>query len=382
MTQEPKKMERRNFIGYMAAAIIATGVVVGAGTYLLKPSSTTTSTVTSTSTTTAVGTGATTTVTGPTTTISGPTTTIPQYVYTTSPSTPTYKFAWIVHGLTDPFFVPAIQGVKDADAQYGVTTDLLGPSTNDVPTQVNDLTTAVAAKYNGIACSMPDPTAFNSEVNAAMAAGIPVFTFNVDAANNRLGYIGNNPTVQGNAAGNRILASSISGVKIGSGDRALITDIPSVYSCHLRALAEISILQGAGLTVDHITLSNDIAPNISAIADLVRTDLEANPTTKVCHGCGNSDTSAMGEVAQALNLSGKIVVGGYDLSPTILGQIQAGNVSWTLADLPYLQGYVSVMLLYMYLQSHRSVAADMNTATTFVDSTNVAGYLAEHHYMS
>ena len=72
MSQEPKPIERRNFLGYTAAGVV--GLVVGAaGTYLLVPPGTTTKTATSTVTSTMSGGGATTTVTSPvTTTVTAP----------------------------------------------------------------------------------------------------------------------------------------------------------------------------------------------------------------------------------------------------------------------------------------------------------------------
>jgi simple sugar transport system substrate-binding protein len=56
---------------------------------------------------------------------------------------------------------------------------------------VNALNTAVSAKADGIAVSLVDLAAFNDPVEKALAAGIPVVSYNADAKDNkRLCYIG------------------------------------------------------------------------------------------------------------------------------------------------------------------------------------------------
>jgi len=286
---------------------------------------------------------------------------------------PKYKFAWIAHGITDPFFVPSITGIKDADNMLGTSTQVLGPTVNDVPTQVSTLNTAIAAKFDGIACSFPDPSAFNDAVSKAVAAGIPVVGFNVDAMNGRLGYVGNSPLMQGTAAGNRVLASGIK-----SGDRVLVTDIVTVGSCSIRATTIKDMCEAKGAKVDLITISN--YADLPGMSDLIRTDLEAHPDTKACHGSGSADTVAISNVAGELKLPG-LIVGGFDLNPPTIKAIVAGICTWTLADISYLQGFTPVMLLWMHLQSHRTVTASMDTGLAFVDKTNVAGFSAETHYV-
>ncbi|MEM2073838.1 MAG: hypothetical protein QXO33_04750, partial [Nitrososphaeria archaeon] len=80
MSQEPTKVGRRSFINYLVA-VVATGVIVGAGMYFAGPKQTITETVTSTVKTT-VTSEKTVTITGTPTTI----TTTP----TTSPTTTPY----------------------------------------------------------------------------------------------------------------------------------------------------------------------------------------------------------------------------------------------------------------------------------------------------
>jgi simple sugar transport system substrate-binding protein len=356
-TETSTNVNRRTALGVIGGLVVG-GVVGAAGGYYAGMSSVPPApgAMTSTVTQTVPGAASTLTVTAATAAIG-----------------PSYKFAWIVHGIDDPFFVPSLTGVKDIDSLLGVSTQVIGPPANDVPTQVADLGTALSGGFNGIACSFPDPTAFNDLVNKGVAQGIPIVGFNVDANNKRMGYVGNSPAVQGTAAGNRILASGI-----GKGDRVLITDVVTVGSCHIRATTMSDICKAAGVTVDVITIRD--YSDLAGMTDLIRTDLSAHAETKLAHGSGSADTVAICSLLAQLKTPG-FLVGGYDLNPPTLKAIQSGTCTWTVADIPYLQGYVSILLLWMWLQSHHTVTANMDTGLAFVDASNVANFIADTHYI-
>jgi simple sugar transport system substrate-binding protein len=56
---------------------------------------------------------------------------------------------------------------------------------------VNAFNAAVSGKADGIAVALVDPSAFNDPVEQALAAGIPVVSYNADTkGNKRLCYIG------------------------------------------------------------------------------------------------------------------------------------------------------------------------------------------------
>ncbi|MEM2154118.1 MAG: ABC transporter substrate-binding protein [Nitrososphaeria archaeon] len=92
MSQEPTKVGRRSFINYLVA-VVATGVIVGAGMYLAGPKQTITETVTTTATTTVIS-EKTVTITGtPTTPTTTPTTTT--YPKPPEPKEPITLTVWL-----------------------------------------------------------------------------------------------------------------------------------------------------------------------------------------------------------------------------------------------------------------------------------------------
>src|SRR5436305_15292839 len=91
------------------------------------------------------------------------------------PSHPRWKFVFVNHVTTNPFFVPTKYGIEDACALVGCDYQWTGSANSDVAEMVNATNAAVAAKASAIAVPIIDPKAFNAPVEKALAAGIPVF---------------------------------------------------------------------------------------------------------------------------------------------------------------------------------------------------------------
>src|SRR6185437_13658879 len=67
-------------------------------------------------------------------------------------------------------------GFARAAAQYGVTAEMRGPSTFDLQGEVNEFRTVAALKPAGILVSVANEASMTPEIDAAVAAGIPVIT--------------------------------------------------------------------------------------------------------------------------------------------------------------------------------------------------------------
>ena len=65
---------------------------------------------------------------------------------------------------TNPFFVPTQYGIQDACALVNCTYQWTGSDNSIVADMVNAMNTAIAAKADGIAVAIIDPTAFNAPV--------------------------------------------------------------------------------------------------------------------------------------------------------------------------------------------------------------------------
>src|SRR5579884_4499288 len=135
------------------------------------------------------------------------------------PSHPKWNFVFVNHVTTNPFFVPTQYGIQDACALLGCKYQWTGSENSDAGQMVNAMNAAIAAKADGIAVSIVDPTAFNDPVERALAAGIPVVSYNADApassGNKRLAYIGQDLFQSGVALGQRLVSLVPSGDVVG-----------------------------------------------------------------------------------------------------------------------------------------------------------------------
>src|SRR5262245_17802458 len=98
------------------------------------------------------------------------------------PKTPNWKFVFVCHVTTNPFFTPTQYGAEDASKLLGTSFQWTG-SVNSVGAEMVDATnTAVSGKADGIALAVVDMAAFRAPVDKALDAGIPVVSYNADAA--------------------------------------------------------------------------------------------------------------------------------------------------------------------------------------------------------
>src|SRR6516165_5538427 len=131
------------------------------------------------------------------------------------PSHPQWNFVFVNHVTTNPFFVPTQYGIQDAVALVGCKYQWTGSATSSVSEMVNAMNAAIAAKADGIAVAIIDPTAFNAPVQSAPSTSSPVLSYNADAPatskHARLAYIGQDLFQSGVEVGKRIASLVPSG---------------------------------------------------------------------------------------------------------------------------------------------------------------------------
>jgi len=110
------------------------------------------------------------------------------------PNHPKWKFAFINHVTTNPFFVPTQYGASDACALVNTSYTWTGSDKADVGQMINAFNAAISAKSDGIAVCVVDKGAFEAPIKNALKKGIPVLAYNADGARGgpkaRMAYIG------------------------------------------------------------------------------------------------------------------------------------------------------------------------------------------------
>src|SRR5580698_394129 len=106
-----------------------------------------------------------------------------------------------------PYWKMAAAGFEAAGAQYGVSVDTRGPAGLNPQAEVDEFKAMVARKPAGILVSVANAELMTPEIDAAIAAGIPVITIDSDApTSKRLYFIGTNNMAAGRLGGMRMAA--------------------------------------------------------------------------------------------------------------------------------------------------------------------------------
>ncbi len=163
------------------------------------------------------------------------------------PKVPAWKFWFVNHVTTNPFFVPTKYGLADAAALLGIPTPNWGGSTNSIAADmVNYMNTAIASGAAGIAVAVISSTAFTGPVSNAMDKGIPVVSYNADGTyvngkpdigTNRLCYVGQALYLSGQSMG-----AQIKSLIPGGGDVAIFIATPGTGNIQPRYDGAVSML--------------------------------------------------------------------------------------------------------------------------------------------
>jgi simple sugar transport system substrate-binding protein len=290
------------------------------------------------------------------------------------PKTPKWKFVFVCHVTTNPFFTPTQYGAEDACKLLGAEFQWTGSKDSIVAEMVNATNTAVTSKADGIALAVVDKSAFREPVDKALDAGIPVVSYNADGAvddpgTNRLAYIGQGLYESGYALGQRALE------QVDSGDIAGFIATPGQLNIQPRIDGAQAAIKESGKPINFtpIATNADITKGQSIIDAYVQGHQNVAGLLAVDAG----STQSIGVVVKKYDMRSKglKVAGGFDLVPETLESVKAGDLDYTIDQQPYLQGFLPVMALYLYKVSGGLIApSQTNTGLLFVTKDNVEPY--------
>jgi len=284
---------------------------------------------------------------------------------------PRWRFVFVNHALTNPFFVPAKNGSRDAAGLVDASVEWTGSVSSDVGEMVRAMRRAVSRGADGIAVSIIDPEAFDSPTALALDHGIPVIAYNADGgkANKRLAYIGQDNYQSGLELGARLAAL------VRSGDVYLFIATPRQQNIQPRVDGALDAIRDSGLPIRaHVVASGvDVATEVKRIEATYLSHRDLRGLFAVDAG----STAGVAHVMRKHNLHAKgVKAGGYDLLPTTLRAIHDAHMDFTIDQQPYLQGFQPVVQMFLHRYSGGLVVpADTNTGLNFVTRRNVARYL-------
>jgi simple sugar transport system substrate-binding protein len=290
------------------------------------------------------------------------------------PKTPAWKFVFVCHVTTNPFFTPTQYGAEDACKLLGINYQWTGSVNSVVAEMVDATNTAITSKADGIAVAVVDKAAFRGPVDKALDAGIPVVSFNADGARddvgtNRLAYIGQGLYESGYELGKRALT------KVDSGDVAAFIATPGQLNIQPRIDGAQQAFRDSGKSVNFTAVATnaDITQGLSIIDAYV----QGHPGLAGLLAVDAGSTQSVGQTVAKYKLrdKGLKVAGGFDLVPETLNSVKSGDLDYTIDQQPYLQGFLPVLALYLHkLTGGLLFPTQTNTGLLFVTKDNVGPY--------
>lgn len=284
-------------------------------------------------------------------------------------------FSMVSHGgIGNPFWVVVIKGMQDACALLNADCAWLSDPVDNIDDMAGYWDDALARNNDGIGTTVPNPEVIRDGVNRAAEAGIPVIVFNTADPNAgtpdalpTLFYIGANEFLGGRSNANAVLDSAdMAGVEIAKG----VCPIQEVGHSGLeaRCAGVRSVFEEAGIPLDQLTINNDVTASAGTFADY----FNANPDTNAVFSLGPNPASSLNlYIQEAGVMAGDIFATTHDTSAEIYEMIQNGYLIQAIDQQPYLQGFETIMWLYLNSQFQMAPGGDILTGPGVIDGGNV-----------
>lgn len=237
------------------------------------------------------------------------------------------------------YWQSAAAGLDKAAAEYGVHAELRGPEDFDPKGEVADFRSVVALKPTGILVSVEDPVLMQPEIDAALAAGVPVITLDSDApSSHRLFFIGTNNREAGRLGGETLKE------KLNDRGNVVVFTMPGQPNLDDRLQGYNDIL--AGSPAIHIVAIEDIHGDPAAAFDKTQQYLAHTGKDRVdAFICLEASAGKeVGEVLRRGNVKDRIVVA-MDVDKDTLNMVKSGVITATIAQKPFTMAYVGVKML-------------------------------------
>ncbi|WIM99150.1 sugar ABC transporter substrate-binding protein [Actinoplanes oblitus] len=271
-----------------------------------------------------------------------------------------FTVAFVTHETPgDTFWDKVRAGAEQAAKDTGVT--LKYSNDPDAAKQAQLIQSAVDAKVNGIATTLVTPDALAGAVKSASTAGIPVVGLNAGIDQyQKLGalmYFGSDESLAGTSLGRRIA---------GEGVKHPLCVIHQTGSVSLEARCAGVKSAVPGTENIQVNGADDSAVTTTLQAKLAQDksiDYVVALNAQVALDVLNAEQQA----------SSRAKLATFDLNPDIAKKIKDGQVEFAVDQQPYVQGYLAVTSLYLYLKNGNDIGGGkpVLTGPSFVDQGNI-----------
>ena len=246
----------------------------------------------------------------------------------------------VTHGsAADPFWSVVKNGVDQAEIDTGVAVEYRAPDTFDMPQMAQLINAAVASAPDALVISIPDSVALGDAIEAAVSAGIAVFSINSGSdVFQELGVIRHVGQTEYEAG----LGGGQQAARLGATQGLCVNHEVGNVALDLRCEG---FADGLGGPVEVLAVGTDPIEVRNAVVAAMRDGaIDAVLATGPVGGIPTLD--ALREVGRA----GEIVFGTFDLAPDLLQGAVEGDVTFLIDQQQWLQGYLGVITAVNYVQ--------------------------------
>jgi simple sugar transport system substrate-binding protein len=279
-------------------------------------------------------------------------------------NTPHYTIAMITHAAPGDTFWDIIRhGALAASAKDNVT--LKYSSDPDPTKQAALIQDAINSKVAGIAVTDPAPAAICPAIQKAVSSGIPVVMFNAGVNNwqqcGGMSFFGQDESIAGLAAGKRLAAA---------GAKHVLCVLQATGQVQLEARCA-GVEKGLGSEGTMTKLYVNGTDN-SAMLSSMTAKLTQDKTIDAVITLGAPVALVAIQAIGSAHSTAKLYT--FDTNAAEIAKIKSGAVQWAVDQQPYLQGYLSVDSLWLYLTNANILGGGVTVLTgpAFIDASNVA----------
>jgi simple sugar transport system substrate-binding protein len=275
-----------------------------------------------------------------------------------------YTFAMITHETPGDTFWDRIRaGAEQAAKDTGST--LKYSADPEASKQAVLIQNAIDSKVDGIATTLVTPEALIPTVKKAVAAGIPVDSFNSgtdffkDAG--ALTHFSSDERLAGQQAGAKAKA-----------------DGATKILCTIQQTGSVALEDRCAGVKDSFPNTENIqveGKDDAAVTSAIQAKLSQDKDINWIITLGAAQAVDALKAKDAVKSQAKI--GTFDLSKETAEAVKAGNLQFCIDQQPYLQGYLAITQLYLFKKNGNVLGGGKASLTgpSFVDTTNVDAIL-------
>jgi simple sugar transport system substrate-binding protein len=275
--------------------------------------------------------------------------------------TPRFTVAMVTHGPPgDTFWDLIRKGAETAAKKDNI--DLKYSAELQGPDQANLVQNAVDSDVAAIAVTLARPEALKPAVERAVSAGIPVVALNAGIddwqAAGAKAYFGQDEQISGEAAGKKLVTE---------GAKKVICVIQDQGNVALESRCA-GVKAGFGGAVENLNVNGTDLPSVQST---ITAKLQQDPSVDYIVTLGAP--IALTAVESAKNAGSTARIGTFDTNAELVDAIKAGTVQWAVDQQPFLQGYLAIDSLWLYLNNGNVIGGGQPTLTgpAFIDKSNI-----------